>query len=249
MYRKLSLVLPGSAASAAQVLTIDEVRFAIQNIKDMQLAHEIAINPDFSLKIDDPESSLEKRIKMHVHNWQHFRDQLNRHPPIYDHAIVLLADIKYVNFSKIEYPYFFLHCKFFYCFELKKFSEIMPENAENALKCIEEGLNENIINRQADMGCLDLKAYAKFIIQWLAKLCTRIREHEVSKLKEIDDVVVTFRRILEVMDRMQLDKANFLLDAIRSEVITYSVDYEKQKLNEFLQTHPGEINSQIEQKQ
>lgn len=118
----------------------------------------------------------------------------------------------------------------------------MPENAENALKCIDEGLNENLIYRQADKGCLDLKAYSKFIIQWLSKLCTRTREYEVSKLKEIDDDVVTFRRILEVMDLMKLDKANFLLEAVRREVTTYSVDYEKQKLNEFLESHPGEVD-------
>lgn len=105
-------MLPGSAANAAQVLTIDEVRFAIQNIKDMQLAHEIAINPDFSLTFNDPpESHLEKRIKMHVHNWQHFREQLNRRPPIYDHAIVLLADIKYVLVENLVFIFFFLHLR------------------------------------------------------------------------------------------------------------------------------------------
>lgn len=81
------------------MLTFDEVRDAIKNVEDMQLAHEIAINPDFKLQpYDPPESSLEKRIKTIMHDafWDLLREQLNADPPCYDHAIALLGDIKEV---------------------------------------------------------------------------------------------------------------------------------------------------------
>lgn len=96
--RKPSFILPGSASSPPQILTLDEVRFAVQKIKDMRLAHTIAINPDFCLQSIYPaETHLEKRIKSYVHNWDNFRKQLNRSTPIYDHAIVLLEEIKQVT--------------------------------------------------------------------------------------------------------------------------------------------------------
>lgn len=65
----------------------------------MTLAHEIAINPDFRLEpYIPPENSLEKKIKTILHDafWDLLREQLNSDPPCYDHAIVLLGDIKEV---------------------------------------------------------------------------------------------------------------------------------------------------------
>lgn len=98
--RQTRFVLPGSAGSPPKILTFDEVRDAIKNVEDMQLAHEIAINPNFRLQpYDPPESSLEKRIKAIMHDafWDHLREQLNSDPPCYDHAIALLSDIKEVS--------------------------------------------------------------------------------------------------------------------------------------------------------
>lgn len=99
LYSQTRFVLPGSAGSPPKILTFDEVRDAIKNVEDMQLAHEIAINPDFRLQpYDPPESSLEKRIKTIMQDafWDLLREQLNSDPPQYDHAIALLGDIKEV---------------------------------------------------------------------------------------------------------------------------------------------------------
>lgn len=98
-------------------------------------------------------------------------------------------------------------------------------------------LDPQVIRQQAEQGVLDFKSYANFIIQLMAKSCAPVRDDEVNKLNEIDDVVLTFRRILEVMDLMKLDMANCLLDAVRREVITHSVEYEKHKFNEYLKLY------------
>lgn len=103
-----------------------------------------------------------------------------------------------------------------------------------------EVLDEKIIRQQAENGVLDFKAYSSFIMQLMAKSCAPIRDEDVNKLNEIEDVVLTFRRILEVMDLMKLDMANCILDAARREVITHSVEYEKHKFKEFLKAYPGE---------
>lgn len=100
-----------------------------------------------------------------------------------------------------------------------------------------EVLDPQVIRQQAEQGVLDFKSYANFIIQLMAKSCAPVRDDEVAKLNEIEDVVLTFRGILEVMDLMKLDMANCLLDAARREVITHSVEYEKQKFNEYLKLY------------
>ena len=119
------------------------------------------------------------------------------------------------------------------------FTHIISKNNQKALDRICEVLDDKVIRQQAEQGVLDFKAYSSFIIQLMAKSCAPIRDEEVNKLNEIDDVILTFRRILEVMDLMKLDMANCLLDAARREVITHSVEYEKLKFNEFLKAYPG----------
>lgn len=121
------------------------------------------------------------------------------------------------------------------------FNHIISKNNQKALDRIYEVLDEKVIRQQAEHGILDVKAYSSFCIQLMAKSCAPIRDEEINKLNEIDDVILTFRRILEVMDLMKLDMANCLLDAARKEVITYSVEYEKHKFNEFLKAYPGKI--------
>lgn len=123
---------------------------------------------------------------------------------------------------------------------IQGFTHIISKNNKKALDRICEVLDEKVIRQQADQGVLDFNSYKSFIIQIMTKSCAPIRDDEVNKLNEIDDVVQAFRRILEVMDLMKLDMANCLLDAARREVITHSVEYEKHKFNEFLKSYPSE---------
>lgn len=120
---------------------------------------------------------------------------------------------------------------------LQGFTHIISKNNQKALDRICEVLDPQVIRQQAEQGVLDFKSYARFIIQLMAKSCAPVRDEEVNKLNEIDDVVSTFRGILEVMDLMKLDMANCLLDAARREVITHSVEYEKHKFNEYLKLY------------
>lgn len=100
--RQARFILPGTSGSPPKILTMDEVRYAIKNVEDMTLAHEIAINPEFRLEpYDPPENSLEKKIKTILHDvfWDILRDQLESDPPSYDQAIILLGDIREVKIN------------------------------------------------------------------------------------------------------------------------------------------------------
>ena len=71
----------------------------VKNIKNMALAHEIAINTDFKLTPYEPEeNTLERIIKdtMHKAFWDILKTQIESEPPCFNHAIQLLADIKEV---------------------------------------------------------------------------------------------------------------------------------------------------------
>lgn len=86
-----------------------------------------------------------------------------------------------------------------------------------------------------------LQSYANFIIQIMARSCAPVRDEEVAKLNDINDVVDTFRGILETMTLMKLDMANCLLEAARKDVIAHSVEYEKQKFKEFITVYTRKL--------
>lgn len=207
-------MLPGTPNSPPKILTLDEVQDVVKNIKNMALAHEIAVNSDFKLEAyEPPENSIEKVVKDTIHKafWNILRSQLESVPPVYDHALVLLSDIK------------------------EAFQSIFLENNKKAMERINEMLDADLIRQQAEQGVLDFKSYSNFIVHVMSLACAPIRDDDVAKLREIEDVVDLFRGILETLSLMKLDMANCLLNAARSEVIANSVSYEKQKFKEYLE--------------
>lgn len=182
-------VLPGTPNSPPKVLSLDEVQDVVKNIKNMALAHEIAVNNEFKLEVYEPaENSIEKIIKdtMHRAFWDILRTQLNSAPPVYDHAIVLLEDIK------------------------EAFKSIFLENNQKVMEKINEMLDTDLVKQQAEQNTIDFKAYSNFIIHVMSLACAPIRDEAVAKLREIDDIVDLFRGILETLALMKLDMASKL---------------------------------------
>uniref|UniRef100_A0A0K8TRG9 Putative sok1 kinase belonging to the ste20/sps1/gc kinase family n=1 Tax=Tabanus bromius TaxID=304241 RepID=A0A0K8TRG9_TABBR len=212
--RQTRFVLPSTDGSPPKVLTIDEVVDVVKNIQNMTLVHEIAMNPEFKLQpYEPPENSLERRIRdiMHKAFWDVLRGQLNQDPPCYDHALQLLQDIK--------------EC----------FPQIIPVNNRRLLDYINEVLDTTVVRQQAEEGVLNFRSYADFVISIMAKTCAPVRDDEIKKLSTIEDVVDTFRGILETMKVMKLDMANCLLEFARNDLLANSVEYEKKKFKEHLE--------------
>lgn len=108
--RQTCLMIPGSKRRPSAVLTIDEVLDAIKNFNDIQLAHEIAVNPRFRLlPYKPPGSSLENRPNpksiLNEDFWDHLHEQLYANPPIHDKIIILIGDIKEVNQTRSPHTF------------------------------------------------------------------------------------------------------------------------------------------------
>ncbi|XP_017017166.1 T-complex protein 11-like protein 1 [Drosophila kikkawai] len=211
-------VLPSLDGSPPKIVTLDDMSSMFKDLQNMELAHEIALNPDFKLQqYEPPSNSLEGAIKRNVHKafWELLREQLERQPPSYDQAIGLLAEIK------------------------ETFPQLLSRNKERIVAHINEVLDETVIQQQAERGLLDFRAYANFVINILSRSCCPARDEAVAKLREIEDVVDTFRSIFELMSLMKLDMANFMLTLARKEIAANSVEYEKQKFSKYMREYMG----------
>ncbi|KAI5616158.1 T-complex protein 11-like protein 1, partial [Silurus asotus] len=208
-------------SSPSKLVSVEELMETAKGVTNMALAHEIVVNGGFQIKPSEPaEGSLEKRVKEIVHKafWDCLETQLNDDPPVYEHAIKLVGEIKETLLSFLM-PY------------------------QTRLKGqIEEALDLSLIQQQAENGALEIGKVAKFIINTMADFCAPCRDKEVHQLREITDTVLLFRSIFPVLDKMKIDMANFAVSSLRPQLLQHSVEYERNKFQELLNKQPNALD-------
>ncbi|XP_026880804.2 T-complex protein 11-like protein 1 isoform X2 [Electrophorus electricus] len=208
-------------SSPPKFVSVEEMMETAKGVTKMALAHEIVVNGSFQVKAPEPaEGSLEKRVKeiMHKVFWDSLESQLNDDPPVYDHAIKLVGEIKETLLSFL-----------------------MPGQTRLQGQ-IEEALDLSLIQQQAENGALDIGKVAQFIISTMGAFCAPCRDEDVRKLQDIADVVPLFRAIFAVLDKMKIDMANFAVSSLRPHLLQQSVEYERNKFQEFLDKQPNALD-------
>ncbi|XP_061773381.1 T-complex protein 11-like protein 1 isoform X2 [Nerophis ophidion] len=208
-------------ASPPRFVSAEELMETAKGVNNMALAHEILVNQTFQVKPSEfPEGSLERRVKeiMHKAFWDCLEAQLKEDPPRYMQAIKLLAEMKETLLSFL-----------------------LPDHGHLRSR-IEEVLDLALIQQQAEKGALDIGSLSKFIIEMMGSLCAPCRDEEISKLKEITDFVPLLKAIFSLLDLMKLDMANFAVNSIRPHLMQQSVEYERNKFQEFLDKQPNALD-------
>ncbi|OXU26289.1 hypothetical protein TSAR_012562 [Trichomalopsis sarcophagae] len=201
------------AASPPKFVSLEEIMKAAKGMQNMALAHEIAVDKNFKIdKLEPEEDTLHKKVKEIVHKafWDILSNELSQDPPIYTQALRLLKEIK----DALD--------------EL-----LLPHNAR-IKETINQVLDIDLIKQQAENGVLDFHHYAEYVISLMAKICAPVRDEKIEELKKCTDVIETFKGIMEVLQLMKLDLANFTISMIRPNIIASSIEYEKTKFAEFL---------------
>ncbi|XP_056243929.1 T-complex protein 11-like protein 1 [Seriola aureovittata] len=208
-------------ASPPRFVSVEELMETAKRVTNMALAHEIMINQAFQVKpAEPPEGSLERRVKeiMHKAFWDCLETQLMEEPPSYGHAIKLLAEIKETLLSFL-----------------------LPGHGRQRSR-IEEVLDLPLIQQQAENGALDIGRLSQFIVGMMGSLCAPCRDEDINKLKENTDIVPLLKAIFSVLDLMKVDMANFAVSSIRPHLMQQSVEYERNKFQEFLETQPNALD-------
>ncbi|XP_028264095.1 T-complex protein 11-like protein 1 [Parambassis ranga] len=208
-------------ASPPRFVSVEELMETAKGVTNMALAHEIMVNQAFQVKPTElPEGSLERRVKeiMHKAFWDCLEAQLKEDPPSYGQAIKLLAEIKETLLSFL-----------------------LPGHGRLRSR-IDEVLDLPLIQQQAEKGALDIGNLSQFIVGMMGSLCAPCRDKDINKLKEITEIVPLLKAIFSVLDLMKVDMANFALTSIRPHLMQQSVEYERNKFQEFLDKQPNALD-------
>merc|ERR1719383_219046 len=185
----------------------------------MALAHEIAVDKDFQIKkAEFPPSSFEGTFKSILHKafWDLMEEKLKEDPPDYESAISVFEDVK------------------------KLMDAVLLPQHQRLRKQIDEVLDMDVIRQQVDAGTIEPYAYTAFILDLMSKLCAPARDEDITRLRQLQssqsDLVKLFRGILETLELMRIDMANFTIQQMRPFIQSQSVEYEKSKFADFLKT-------------
>lgn len=190
-------------------------------ITNMALAHEILMDDSFKLQSDLPENSLEKQVRDVVHKafWDKLREELNQEPPVFSQAMSLIEEVK-ENMLSLLLPH------------------------HNSLRAqINEVLDLDLIKQQASHGILDISRLAQFVVGILSKLCAPARDEQAKKILQNADLVDLFKEVFNLMDAMKVDMANFQLQSIKPHLVQQSIEYERNKFKDYLQSNPAGLMS------
>nr|CAG4640812.1 EOG090X04Z9 [Eulimnadia texana] len=215
-------MFPMLSASPPGFVSLEEIMKAANSVSKMTLAHEIAVDSNFQLeKIEPPENSLQKMIKETMHRafFDVLREELSADPPEYERALKLLEEIKQGILSLL-----------------------LPHQTKTQQE-INEKLDIDLVRQQAEAGTLNFKLYSEYIISMLAKLCAPSRDEKIRELTALDDIVLVYKGIIELLELMRLDMANFTIRQIRPQIVACSAEYERKKFEDYLKVTPDGLRS------
>ncbi|KAL3884124.1 hypothetical protein ACJMK2_030346 [Sinanodonta woodiana] len=203
-----------ATASPPKFVSFEDLMTAANGLKNMTLAHEIAVDNNFKLeKLEIPVNSVQRQVKeiMHKAFWDALETKLREDPPDFTHALVLIQEVKE-----------------------NLFSLLLPQHARLRAQ-IDEVLDIDLIQQKMDNDAFDIFYYSDYVVTIMAKLCAPARDERISHVRETKEVVPLFKEIFEVLDLMKMDMANFTIQQMRPYIQQQSVEYERKKFQEFLE--------------
>ncbi|KAF0310814.1 T-complex protein 11-like protein 1 [Amphibalanus amphitrite] len=83
---------------------------------------------------------------------------------------------------------------------------------------------------------VNFSEYSGFVLSIMSRICAPVRDDAIRELGQRATVVDVFRGIMETLELMRIDMANFAIQQVRPHIIAQSVEYEKKKFAEYLST-------------
>lgn len=184
-------------------------------LSNHQLAHELIMDPEFKLsKQQEPMHDLEKRVKMMAE--KAFFDRVAQ-------------DIEQGQ-PELSLPSLINDVK------TRLLALVRPGTSMHS--SIDEAMDVGLMEQQMKRHSFDIASVMNYVIDMMSKMCAPVRDAEIQELQSLD-AMDQIKRILNLLEEMSLDLANFRLRSLRPHLMTIAVDYEREKFASLLNN--GEI--------
>ncbi|XP_061502941.1 T-complex protein 11-like protein 2 [Anopheles gambiae] len=180
-------------------------------LDDKDLLHELAMNYKFHDKSTAPDSFITQFNKLAKDAyWNRMQNELSLKPPSYNMVIQLIRDIK------------------------QSFKSLLRGKNDRALYTVTLLLDEKQLMRGSTQvrNVAILNEFRRIITNLMGMVCCPARDEEIMKLKRETEPIAQLRGIMEVLEKMKYEMANYLLASTRPTIMHYSINYEREKFSE-----------------
>ncbi|EIE89339.1 hypothetical protein RO3G_14050 [Rhizopus delemar RA 99-880] len=178
---------------------------------NLQLAHELILDPQFSLENHVAESALERQVKEVAEKalFDQIVEEIER-GEMAGCVPGLIHDIKQRFLSLIS-----------------------PKS--HLYQRIEHEIDLDLIKQEIKQNTFDMNQMIRYLTDMMATLCAPVRDSEIQAIRQqVDKPVEQLKGIFHLLDNMSLDMANFRLRTLRRSLMPIAVDYEREKFAEML---------------
>lgn len=179
-------------------------------LTNYQLAHELILDPEFKLsKQEEPMNDLQKRVRMMAE--KAFFDKVAQdiqegHPEL--SLPSLINDVK-----------------------TRLLALVRP--GTSMYNSIDEAMDVGLMEQQMKKHSFDITGILNYVIDMMSKMCAPVRDAEIQALQSLE-AIEQIKRILNLLEEMSLDLANFRLRSLRPHLMTIAVEYEREQFASLL---------------
>src|SRR5947208_10246778 len=109
---------------------------------------------------------------------------------------------------------------------------------------VNEVLDIELITQQSKAGVYDIHNCIMFVTNVMLKICAPVRDEQIQSLREMTNLSEIFQKMLEILDLMRLDLANYRLKMFRPYLKEHAIDYEKRKFEQALGSNRLSLRSE-----
>lgn len=99
---------------------------------------------------------------------------------------------------------------------------------------IEQVLEKEFLEQQISNNVFSLEKIAAYVGEKMLQLCAPVRDESIRAVQHETDIVIALFKLLDIIEDMRLDLANFRLAPIRPHLIQQAVQYEIAKFDSAL---------------
>ncbi|ORX49350.1 hypothetical protein BCR36DRAFT_397930 [Piromyces finnis] len=204
-----------------------------QHFTNFQLAHEIILNPNFQFQyLNEEEGNNVKDEK--ASNIDLSEDKYNniisKVTKIAQKAFFNLVQESFDSGNETQFIPGIIK-------DIKDRLLYLTNKNKKTYDQINEVLDEKLIIQQIQHGTTDFNNIFKFVLDTMLQLCAPIRDPIIKKIYTMETPVQKIKAILNQLDNMKIDLANYNIKKFRPILKNFAVEYERKKFKEAIKSN------------
>ncbi|OUM66576.1 hypothetical protein PIROE2DRAFT_40691 [Piromyces sp. E2] len=199
---------------------------------NFQLAHEIVLNPNFQfyyLNEEDTDGSDEKSASDSnanvISSDNNYNNIISKVTKIAQKAFFDMVQESFDSGNDIQFIPGIVK-------DIKDRLLYLTNKNKQMYNQINEVLDEKLIIQQIQHGATNFDNIFKYVLDTMLQLCAPVRDPTIKKIYGMENPVQKIKAILNQLDNMKIDLANYNIKKFRPILKEFAVEFERQKFKE-----------------